>query len=64
MIYDLKLVNSVDCEDSLHDFKLEDPNLIVEFDPFVMPHTGYTIFSDDLGTSSFLKGIIETSSRK
>ena len=37
---DLESVNSADFEDedSLHEFKLEESNLNVEFEPFILPH--------------------------
>ena len=41
---------------------LRNPNSTLSFEPFIMPHTECTIFSDDLTTYSFIKEIIETSS--
>ena len=62
VIYNLDSVNSADFEDSLHEFKLEESNLKVEFETFIMPHAEDAMFIYDLNTSSFLKEIIETSS--
>ena len=64
MIYDLDSVNSVYWEDYLHECKLEESNINVECDPFITSHTNDTVFTYDLTTSSLLKDIIETSSRK
>ena len=64
MISDLDSVNSADFEDFLHEFNLEESKLEIEFETFIMPHTEGNIFTDDLTTSSFIKDIIETSSRK
>ena len=57
-------MNSANCECSLSENKIEDPNIDIEFEPFVMPHTEDTIFVHDLTTSYFLKDIIETSFSK
>ena len=62
VISDLESVNSTDCEDSFHEYKLEECNLSVEFEPFVMSRTEDTIFKHDLTSSYFVKDIIETSS--
>ena len=64
MISYLDLVESSDFQDSLHELKLEESNLKVEFETFSMPRTEETIFTDGLATSSFLKDTIETSSSK
>ena len=64
VISDLELDNSTDHEDSLHNYELEGPILNVEFEPFFMTRYEDTIFADDLSTSSFLKDVITTSSRK
>ena len=61
---DLELVNSTNCEDFLHECDLEESNLNVLFEPFIMPQTEDTIFTDNFTTSSFVKDIIETSSRE
>ena len=64
MICDLKSVNSTDREDFLYDHDLEGPNLRIEFEPFAITHSEDAISADDLSTSSFVKDIISTSSRK
>ena len=64
MIHDLDLFNNADCKDSLHDYKLEESNLNVEFEPFILDHYEENAFTCDLTTSSFIKKIIETSSGK
>ena len=62
--YDLESVNNADHEDSLHECDLKESNLSVEFNPFIITHTNDTIFANGLTTSSFVKDIIESSSRE
>ena len=64
VISDLESFHSSDLEDSIHEYKLKESNLNVEFDHFGIPRTEHAMFSDDLTNSSFLKDNIEISSSK
>ena len=64
VISDLESVNITVYEDCLHEYELEELNLNVDFDSFVMTRSEDIIFADDLSTSSFLKGIITFSCSK
>ena len=59
MISDLEASRRTDHEYYTHDYKLEETNLSVECDP-----SEASFFAVDYSTSSFIKGIIETSSSK
>ena len=59
--YYLELVNSADCEEPL---RTCEPNIIIEFEPFILTHSEDKTFEDEIITRSFIKDIAKTSSDK
>ena len=52
MISDLKPVNITTHEESLYEYDYEDPNIDINFEPFVLTYSEHSTFKDDLRTSS------------
>ena len=60
----LDSANSADFEDNPHAYEHKDPNVNIEFEPFVLIRSKNKAFEDEIITSSFLKELATASSNK